>query len=80
MSETAGGRLADIAPRALKPYSQQELKSVLSDFRDWGKGEPMPVRAYGSIEGSWTHGAGETCFARTIDPERYPPTSNTKPL
>ena len=21
----------------------------------------------------WTHGAGETCFERTIDPQRYPP-------
>lgn len=21
----------------------------------------------------WTHGAGETCYSRTIDPERYPP-------
>jgi hypothetical protein len=21
----------------------------------------------------WTHGSGETCFTRTIDPERYPP-------
>lgn len=22
---------------------------------------------------SWQHGAGETCFSRTIDPDRYPP-------
>jgi len=22
---------------------------------------------------SWSHGAGETCFERTIDPEKYPP-------
>lgn len=35
--------------------------------------EEMPVRAYGSIEGSWKHGEGRTCFDRTIDPERYPP-------
>jgi hypothetical protein len=47
---------------------------------DWGKGEPMPIRAYGSIEGSWAHGAGEQCFTRAIDPERYPPASNTKPV
>lgn len=39
MTKNAGGRLADIEPRALKPFSQQELKSALSDFRDWGKGE-----------------------------------------
>lgn len=40
--------------------------------------EEMPVRAYGSIEGSWKHGEGEVCFDRTIDPERYPPF--TKPI
>lgn len=39
--------------------------------------EEMPVRAYGSIEGSWQHGAGEVCFDRTIDPERYPPFTKT---
>lgn len=27
---------------------------------------------------TWVHGAGATCFERTIDPERYPPTE--KPL
>ncbi len=29
---------------------------------------------YGGLESeNWQHGAGETCFERTIDPERYPP-------
>lgn len=27
----------------------------------------------GELEGTWEHGAGEECFQRTIDPERYPP-------
>ena len=40
MNEVASGRLADISPRALKPFSQQELKSVLSDLKDWAKAEP----------------------------------------
>lgn len=35
--------------------------------------EAMPVREFGSLEGSFEHGVGETCFDRTIDPERYPP-------
>lgn len=26
----------------------------------------------GSIDETWTHQAGETCYERTIDPERYP--------
>lgn len=27
----------------------------------------------GGIDENWQHDAGETCFERTIDPERYPP-------
>lgn len=27
----------------------------------------------GGIEDNWQHGAGEVCFDRSIDPERYPP-------
>lgn len=30
----------------------------------------MPVN--GGMSEVWTHGAGETCFERTIDPEKYP--------
>jgi hypothetical protein len=25
---------------------------------------------------NWTHGAGEQCFERTIDPQLYPPLTN----
>lgn len=48
---------------------------------DWGRGEAMPVRAYGTLEGDWAHNTGETCYVRTIDPERYPPLdpATTKP-
>lgn len=42
-------------------------------------GSSMPIRAYGPIEGNWVHGAGEHCFDRSIDPERYPPFEK-KPL
>jgi glutamate-ammonia-ligase adenylyltransferase len=40
VNEQRGGRLTDIVPAALKPVSQQELKSVLSDLKDWAKTEP----------------------------------------
>ena len=38
---------------------------------------PMPagVGEKGATSESWQHGAGDTCFERTIDPERYPPYS-----
>lgn len=31
----------------------------------------------GAPEEAWAHGAGENCFVRTIDPDRYPPIVNT---
>ena len=37
--------------------------------------ERMPTPAYlsGVENENWQHGTGQTCFERTIDPERYPP-------
>lgn len=34
----------------------------------------------GTGNDSWTHEAGRTCFARTIDPDIYPPFQDPKPL
>jgi hypothetical protein len=71
-------------PSSHKPYRytrQSPLSFTLcatfatAGNANWGKGESMPVRAYGSIEGDWVHAAGEVCFDRSIDPERYPPYS-----
>lgn len=36
-------------------------------------GFPVPTRAYGSLNETWSHGAGRVCFERTIDPANYPP-------
>ena len=41
--------------------------------------EAMPVRAYGTLEGNFQHGAGRECFDRTIDPDRYPVFEKTIP-
>ncbi len=35
------------------------------------------TRPYDSLNENWAHAAGETCFTRTIDPERYPPYSKS---
>jgi hypothetical protein len=32
----------------------------------------MPYPGPGGLDQNWEHGAGVTCFGRTIDPERYP--------
>ena len=51
-----------------------------------GKSRTYPAKpmAVGSAEGHdlnaepWTHETGGKCFARTIDPDRYPPFSKQK--
>ena len=32
-----------------------------------------PVGLYGGMNENWQHGAGRTCFSRTIDKDLYPP-------
>ncbi|RJQ35224.1 hypothetical protein C4568_01230 [Candidatus Parcubacteria bacterium] len=32
------------------------------------------------VSDNWQHGAGRSCFERTIDPELYPPVSKTRPV
>ncbi len=34
----------------------------------------------GGIDDNWTHQAGETCYSRTIDPDKYPAYRDAKPL
>ncbi len=68
---------------AVMPEGWQETKG-------WGGGMPFATReavdmSYpypgGVGNDSWTHEVGRTCFARTIDPEIYPPFDNLpKPL
>jgi len=41
-----------------------------------GRSYPVPAEPKGGgtdIQDNWQHAAGEVCFDRTIDPERYPP-------
>lgn len=42
--------------------------------------KPMSVSYRGGLveDENWRHGVGETCFERTIDPERYPPYETAK--
>lgn len=46
---------------------------------DMGTGKEYSMTYPADISGSnWTHDVGETCFDRTIDPERYPVTKGLK--
>lgn len=40
---------------------------------------PSPA-GIGGMSDNWQHGAGTTCFDRTIDPQLYPTTPSVKPL
>ncbi|MEK7133941.1 MAG: DUF5671 domain-containing protein [Patescibacteria group bacterium] len=41
-------------------------------------GLTLEIKGSGLEQSTWQHGVGETCFERTIDPERYPPFSKQK--
>ena len=43
---------------------------------------PIPASVEGKdfASDTWQHGAGRTCFERTIDPQRYPPYPKQKSL
>jgi hypothetical protein len=45
-------------------------------YYDMATSYPMP----GGIEDNWAHEAGQVCFDRTIDPERYPPLKDGRPI
>lgn len=53
------------------PYSFE----VCATFTMPSQGGPLarPAGAYADAPDNWAHGAGRTCFERTIDPEKYPP-------
>jgi Domain of unknown function (DUF5671) len=34
---------------------------------------PAPLGGYSAVDDNWQHGAGQTCFLRTINPALYPP-------
>ncbi len=44
----------------------------------YGVAYPSSIYPDGGVDNNWKHEAGRTCFARTIDPERYP--VNPKPM
>jgi type II secretory pathway pseudopilin PulG len=55
------------------PYSF-ELCAVFNKDSVTAPGTPeaRPITNYGMDNDTWTHGTGQICFERTIDPERYP--------
>lgn len=85
VEDPLSGYTLPVDPQSGEPYVYKRnspldfaLCATFNLQSDERSSEAMPVRAYGPLDGNWQHGAGEVCFDRTIDPERYPPFS--KPM
>jgi hypothetical protein len=82
--------LIPVDPQSGEPYVYRktgtlsfELCAIFNrESTSFGEGGMKPTRAVGmygeELGGNWAHGAGEVCFERTIDPERYPPFDKTR--
>jgi len=82
-----GGYVFPVDPQSGEPYTYEVTGrlsfKLCATFNKEGVGDPYMARPIVAapatdkgLEGdTWQHGAGEMCFERTIDPERYPPFS-----
>lgn len=68
--------------RATGPMSFELCASFGTEYRAPAASSVRPTTAVPAGEklgwDSWAHGVGETCYTRTIDPERYPPYTKTQ--
>ncbi len=90
--DSLGGYSLPTDPQAKVPYTYRATGPLTFELcASFNKPTPdtagkgaYPARdiSYPSmgIEENWKHGKGEVCFARTIDPERYPAVPTTKGL
>lgn len=88
LKDPLGGQIIPVDPQSGEPYvygvTGRLSFRLCATFNKEGVGDPYVVRPMaiipkeGGIESdSWQHTAGEVCFDRTIDPERYPPFSKS---
>lgn len=75
LTDSVSGYRPSVDPKTGLPYTY--TKNDALSFTLCGtfeKASPeSSTAAYPYQEENWTHDAGEECFTRTIDPERYPP-------
>ena len=89
MEDPLGGFTAPRDPQTGEPYVYRIAKAPYtfelcttfnaemqenSAYGNSARGVSMPYPMAGDLyDSSWKHEAGDTCFERTIDPDRYPP-------
>ena len=90
LNDPITNNIIPVDPQTKEPYRYEKTGALAfklcATFVNAGEGmqgrygrplaKPMDPTAAGTeIEDNWKHEAGEACFDRTIDPERYPPYS-----
>jgi hypothetical protein len=65
--------------RRVDALSFELCATFTAESKGTGKGMARPAEPLYEGEQNWQHGAGRTCYTRTIDPELYPPL-NPKPV
>ncbi len=85
LSDPISGNIIPVDPQSGQPYVYTvtgartfKLCAMFNRENNVTTSQPMAYPAVkGAIDENWKHGAGESCFDRTIDPTRYPPFSKT---
>lgn len=79
LEDSITGYVAPADPETGEAYTYRstgarsfELCAVFN-LESSGKSESLRYPEFGTQETSWAHSEGETCFERTIDPDRFPP-------
>ena len=88
LRDPLSGFTLPIDPQSGEPYKYERTSNssfkLCATFNVEGSdpytySRPVPVeKGIGMDSDSWQHAAGEVCFDRTIDPERYPPYSKPR--
>lgn len=90
LKDPLSGSIIPVDPQSGESYVYEVTGArsfkLCATFNKEGVGDPYmaprPVMMEKPVDGlgedSWQHGAGEVCFDRSIDPERYPPYSKLR--
>ncbi len=85
LSDTISGFTPPVDPATREPYGYRMMGmyrfELCATFETTAADSDLPVylrpssptiaKSVDDLTGTWAHGTGQTCFARTIDPERY---------
>lgn len=81
LEDPISGFVVPVDPQSGEAYAYRVTGaasfSLCAMFNRASAAQESLTRPVGYTEENWMHEAGETCFARTIDPERYPPFSKS---